>query len=148
MFLKDPHILDQDFALFFGHSLWLKTEFNCCYLVVPPDINDTESSTDTTVREGSSVNITCLANGHPQPHILWRREDGAAIGHGKQKGQSTFLYTEFDPSSYVCVQNDYQASDSFDTVLLHSLLLFPMWMNYHMPLLIWNAYNNHIILLW
>ncbi|XP_046645044.1 lachesin-like isoform X1 [Daphnia pulicaria] len=57
-------------------------------VVVPPDIIDGESSTDTVVREGSNVSLTCAASGHPQPHILWRREDGASIARGKLKANS------------------------------------------------------------
>nr|CAH0111447.1 unnamed protein product [Daphnia galeata] len=57
-------------------------------VVVPPDIIDSESSTDTVVREGSNVSLTCAASGHPQPHILWRREDGASIAKGKVKANS------------------------------------------------------------
>lgn len=64
--------------LFFSNVL-----FVC---LVPPDIIDGESSTDTVVREGSNVSLTCAASGHPQPHILWRREDGASIARGKLKG--------------------------------------------------------------
>lgn len=82
-------------------------------VVVPPDINDTESSTDTTVREGSSVNITCMAHGHPQPHILWRREDGAAIGHGKQKvsahdGEALHLarVSRLHMGAYLCIASN------------------------------------------
>ncbi len=52
---------------------------------VPPDIVDADSSTDTIVREGSNISLTCAARGHPQPNIVWRREDGAAIGRGKTK---------------------------------------------------------------
>lgn len=54
-------------------------------VAVPPDIIDSESSSDTTVREGSNVSLTCAARGHPQPHIVWRREDGAPIGRSKSK---------------------------------------------------------------
>ena len=46
---------------------------------------DADSSTDTIVREGSNISLTCAARGHPQPNIVWRREDGAAIGRGKTK---------------------------------------------------------------
>ncbi len=58
------------------------------FCLVPPDIIDSESSTDTVVREGSNVSLTCAASGHPQPHILWRREDGDSIARGKLKGDS------------------------------------------------------------
>lgn len=55
------------------------------FCLVPPDIIDSESSTDTIVREGSNVSLTCAASGHPQPNILWRREDGSSITRGKSK---------------------------------------------------------------
>lgn len=55
---------------------------------VPPDIVDSESSTDTVVREGSNTSLTCTARGHPPPHILWRREDGSSITKGKLKGNT------------------------------------------------------------
>lgn len=43
---------------------------------MPPDIDDTETSSDVTVSEGENVTLTCKATGHPSPRILWRREDG------------------------------------------------------------------------
>ncbi|XP_069960623.1 neurotrimin-like [Cherax quadricarinatus] len=48
-------------------------------VVVPPDIIDRESSGDLTVREGQDVTLTCRAKGHPQPIIVWRREDNQDI---------------------------------------------------------------------
>ncbi|KAI9550371.1 hypothetical protein GHT06_000612 [Daphnia sinensis] len=57
-------------------------------VVVPPDIIYSESSTDTIIREGSNVSLTCTGSGHPQPHILWRREDSASITRGKLKSNS------------------------------------------------------------
>lgn len=46
---------------------------------VPPDIDDTETSGDITVSEGENVTLVCRATGHPEPRILWRREDGNHI---------------------------------------------------------------------
>ncbi|KAI9555418.1 hypothetical protein GHT06_017933 [Daphnia sinensis] len=57
-------------------------------VVVPPDIIYSESSTDTIIREGSNVSLTCAGSGYPQPHILWRREDSASITRGKLKSNS------------------------------------------------------------
>ncbi|CAL4226435.1 unnamed protein product, partial [Meganyctiphanes norvegica] len=48
-------------------------------VVVPPDIIDKETSGDQTVREGQDVTLTCRAKGHPEPTIVWRREDNAEI---------------------------------------------------------------------
>lgn len=47
--------------------------------IVPPDINDEESSSDVTAREGEDATLFCSANGHPTPRITWRREDGAPL---------------------------------------------------------------------
>lgn len=47
--------------------------------IVPPDIDDAETSADMTVSEGENVTLVCRATGHPEPRILWRREDGNHI---------------------------------------------------------------------
>ncbi|KAH9635678.1 hypothetical protein HF086_003402 [Spodoptera exigua] len=46
---------------------------------VPPDILDRGTSTDQTVREGASINLTCAATGSPHPQITWRREHSKPI---------------------------------------------------------------------
>lgn len=56
------------------------TKFRCVlfpfFVAVPPDINDTETSSDVTVTEGENATLVCQASGRPTPRILWRREDG------------------------------------------------------------------------
>ncbi|KAH0820103.1 hypothetical protein GEV33_002688 [Tenebrio molitor] len=47
--------------------------------VVPPDILDYPTSTDMVVREGSNVNLRCVAKGSPEPSITWRRETGEPL---------------------------------------------------------------------
>ncbi len=47
--------------------------------VVPPSIDDTLSSSDVTVREQSSVTLTCSATGTAPLLVRWRREDGKLI---------------------------------------------------------------------
>ncbi|XP_028026040.1 lachesin-like [Bombyx mandarina] len=42
---------------------------------VPPDIINSSSSGEITVREGENVSLHCSASGAPQPTITWRRED-------------------------------------------------------------------------
>ncbi|KAJ3627960.1 hypothetical protein MTP99_015293 [Tenebrio molitor] len=49
------------------------------YVAVPPDIDDSGTSSDVTVEEGDNVTLSCSASGHPEPRILWRREDGDHI---------------------------------------------------------------------
>lgn len=48
-------------------------------VVVPPDIDESRSSTDVVAAEGSDVSLTCHARGYPSPTINWRREDGEKI---------------------------------------------------------------------
>ncbi|CAH2040507.1 unnamed protein product, partial [Iphiclides podalirius] len=45
-------------------------------VVVPPMIIDNMTSTDMVVREGINVTMYCRATGHPEPYVMWRREDG------------------------------------------------------------------------
>ena len=42
---------------------------------VPPDIDDTETSSDVIVNENSDAKLICKAFGHPKPKIKWLRED-------------------------------------------------------------------------
>jgi neurotrimin len=63
------------------------------YVAVPPDIDDSGTSSDVTVEEGDNVTLSCSASGHPEPRILWRREDGDHIilqdnPHDIKKGES------------------------------------------------------------
>ena len=48
-------------------------------VVEAPDILYNETSNDTIVAEGASVNLRCEARGFPEPTVTWRREDGAPI---------------------------------------------------------------------
>ncbi|ODN02457.1 Limbic system-associated membrane protein [Orchesella cincta] len=61
-------------------------------VVVPPEIIDRDTSTDLVVKEGSNVTLTCKAKGHPEPYIMWRREDNLEIQYNGQMGKfSTFI---------------------------------------------------------
>ena len=37
------------------------------------------TSSDTIVKEGEDVLLTCKATGRPEPQIMWRREDGQSF---------------------------------------------------------------------
>jgi hypothetical protein len=44
-------------------------------VVVPPDFVSEDTSGDVMVPEGGTVKLTCKAQGHPEPYVMWRRED-------------------------------------------------------------------------
>ena len=47
---------------------------------VPPSIVDEKSSdSEIQVREGKNVTLRCTGRGHPDPRLMWRREDGTQI---------------------------------------------------------------------
>lgn len=50
---------------------------------VPPNIDDSLSSSDVIVREGSNVTLKCRAHGSPQPTIKWKRDDSQRININK-----------------------------------------------------------------
>lgn len=52
-------------------------------LKVPPTIEDSTSSSDVIVREGSDLTLSCHARGSPTPSVKWRREDGRKISSNK-----------------------------------------------------------------
>lgn len=46
---------------------------------VPPNIDDSLSSSDVIVREGTNETLTCKATGFPQPSVKWKRDDNSKI---------------------------------------------------------------------
>lgn len=56
---------------------------------VPPDIIDKESSGDLIVLEGEDVTLKCKAKGHPEPSIVWKRENNANIVLDSDKSSDT-----------------------------------------------------------
>ena len=65
-------------------------------LAVPPSIDDSLSSSDVTVREHSTVTLTCNAAGTSPLTVRWRREDGNLISinrtyAGKKTGWGRFV---------------------------------------------------------
>lgn len=58
---------------------------------VPPNIDDSSTSSDVIVREGSNVTLKCHAVGSPKPSIKWKRDDGGRISITKSlEGKDTF----------------------------------------------------------
>lgn len=60
-------------------SVTTSLRFFCFFFPVPPDILDYPTSTDMVVRELSNATLRCVANGSPQPNIIWKREGGAPL---------------------------------------------------------------------
>ena len=48
-------------------------------VAVPPNIDDSLSSSDVIVREGANVTLACHATGSPAPNVKWKRDDGSKI---------------------------------------------------------------------
>jgi hypothetical protein len=53
------------------------------FTLVPPNIDDSLSSSDIIVRENSNVTLKCRAHGSPQPTIKWKRDDNSKININK-----------------------------------------------------------------
>ncbi|GFR32586.1 protein CEPU-1 [Trichonephila clavata] len=66
----------------------MKSQTGFIEVVVPPHIEEEETSSDTEVREGSDVSLRCVAKGSPDPETTWRREDGQEITIGRKKVSS------------------------------------------------------------
>uniref|UniRef100_T1JE33 Ig-like domain-containing protein n=1 Tax=Strigamia maritima TaxID=126957 RepID=T1JE33_STRMM len=62
-----------------------KMQFGYLSVVVPPDIIDSETSSEVITREGLNVTLTCRAKGTPTPTIKWRREDFSKFQVAKGK---------------------------------------------------------------
>lgn len=67
---------------------------------VPPDILDTESSSDVLAREGTDVSMVCKAKGYPTPTLTWRREDHQPVAVGNwqannMKGNKSYAFIIF-----------------------------------------------------
>lgn len=49
------------------------------FISVPPNIDDSITSSDLIVRESSNVTLRCRASGSPTPSIKWKRDDNSKI---------------------------------------------------------------------
>lgn len=68
---------------------------------MPPNIDDSLSSSDVIVREGSNVTLRCRASGSPTPVVKWKRDSMEKIAINKSLiGKST----SFIPTSKILFQ--------------------------------------------
>ncbi|XP_029055041.1 lachesin-like [Osmia bicornis bicornis] len=88
-----------------------KTQYGYLHVVVPPNIEDYQTSSDAIVREGSNVTLTCKATGSPTPTISWKRDDNQQISINKTlsvpewKGETLEItrISRLDMGVYLCI---------------------------------------------
>uniref|UniRef100_A0A182QW77 Ig-like domain-containing protein n=1 Tax=Anopheles farauti TaxID=69004 RepID=A0A182QW77_9DIPT len=93
------------------NTVTAKTQFGYLHVVVPPNIDDSLSSSDVIVREGSNVTLKCRATGSPTPTVKWKRDDNskiainrslnAPLGSGR-KGSSVKLVRIVADPKFLC----------------------------------------------
>ncbi|XP_015609759.1 lachesin isoform X2 [Cephus cinctus] len=91
-----------------------KTQYGYLHVVVPPDIDDSQSSSDAIVREGANLSLTCKAKGSPTPSIRWKRDDGSKISINKSLSVIEFegdtlemsRISRLDMGSYLCIASN------------------------------------------
>uniref|UniRef100_A0A8W7PDK7 Ig-like domain-containing protein n=1 Tax=Anopheles coluzzii TaxID=1518534 RepID=A0A8W7PDK7_ANOCL len=71
------------------NTVTAKTQFGYLHVVVPPNIDDSVSSSDVIVREGANVTLRCKATGSPPPSIKWKRDDNTKIAITRNNSASS-----------------------------------------------------------
>ncbi|XP_075749955.1 lachesin-like isoform X3 [Rhipicephalus microplus] len=91
----------------------MKSQIGYLNVVVPPKIDEENTSSDTEVREGGEAALKCVAKGTPEPEITWRREDDQEIAFGREKVSSvkgTWLnitkVSRLHMSAYLCIASN------------------------------------------
>ncbi|XP_055638317.1 lachesin-like [Toxorhynchites rutilus septentrionalis] len=96
------------------NTVTAKTQFGYLHVVVPPNIDDSVSSSDVIVREGANVTLRCKATGSPPPSIKWKRDDNTKIAISKNnsvlewEGDTLTLsrVSRFDMGAYLCIASN------------------------------------------
>jgi len=91
-----------------------KTQFGYLHVVVPPNIDDSQSSSDVIVREAANVTLTCHATGSPLPSVKWKRDDGSKITINKSLSVSEWegevleltRISRLDMGAYLCIASN------------------------------------------
>ena len=95
-------------------------------LIVAPDILTEETSSDTIVKEGEDVMLTCKATGRPEPQIMWKREDGKTFivkeGPVKKKGLSIGKKLKIKSLS---ILRNLIYIEKFNLIMVSLILVFP-----------------------
>uniref|UniRef100_T1GSD3 Ig-like domain-containing protein n=1 Tax=Megaselia scalaris TaxID=36166 RepID=T1GSD3_MEGSC len=83
---------------------------------VPPNIDDSVSSSDVIVREGSNISLRCKATGSPTPTVKWKRDDNTKIAinrhinHAVNEWEGATLdihkISRLDMGAYLCIASN------------------------------------------
>lgn len=88
----------------FGPQIEILNCFSSLFSVVPPNIDDSLSSSDVIVREGSNVTLRCRASGSPTPVVKWKRDSMEKIAINKSLvGKSEHAEQFSDARYFVCL---------------------------------------------
>lgn len=112
--INDVHEEDKGKYMCQINTAAAKTQYGYLHVVVPPNIDDSQSSSDAIVREGSNVTLTCKATGSPTPSIRWRRDDGSKISINKTlsvqdwEGDTLEMarISRLDMGAYLCIASN------------------------------------------
>ncbi|KFB35718.1 hypothetical protein ZHAS_00002617 [Anopheles sinensis] len=96
------------------NTVTAKTQFGYLHVVVPPNIDDSLSSSDVIVREGSNVTLKCRATGSPTPTVKWKRDDNSKIAINRTlnvpewEGNSIEItkISRLDMGAYLCIASN------------------------------------------
>ncbi|GLV43068.1 Dpr-interacting protein zeta [Carabus blaptoides fortunei] len=96
------------------NTVTAKTQFGYLHVVVPPNIDDSLSSSDVIVREGANETLTCKATGSPTPNVKWKRDDNTKITINKTlsvlewEGETLDLtrISRLDMGAYLCIASN------------------------------------------
>jgi len=115
--LRDVQTSDRGPYMCQVNSTPVRSQIAHLEVVIPPRIEDEQSSSDVAVPEGGSVKLNCRAEGFPKPTVTWRRPGGEMItvrkGANKMKaekvaGEVIHLHkvTRSEMGSYMCIANN------------------------------------------
>jgi len=96
------------------------------HVEVPPRILDNLSSSNMVQKEGANVSLECVAEGSPEPIIVWRRNDGKPINLSKNESVKEVVgpmlklwkVSRMDMGAYLCSARNGVAPAASKQILL------------------------------
>ncbi|UXI15275.1 hypothetical protein NH340_JMT01218 [Sarcoptes scabiei] len=73
------------------NTIPMKSQIGYLDVTVPPDFINFETSQDVMIRENQNLTLRCKARGHPEPKLMWRREDNKPIEYGNWQSKNEML---------------------------------------------------------